>query len=454
MIDRAVLLMIADLKATTKTNEKKAIIADYYNKFSSDGLDLFLKLTLSSNKLFFKKSLSEVIATPTMTQPTTVELLRKLDETDDRAEILSILQIAKGVTNYNTQVIFEIVLSKDMDCGVGATLVNGALGIKLIPVFEVAKAEEQKYLKTEDEPKYINLKIDGQRMIFIANRDGESVAMTSSGNIIKQLGMIQQHLLEHANDYFEQNKNILSVQMDGELLGVDEQGKEIKRSTSNGIANRMVNNNAGKEIDCMRFWQFDLIGRTHSKLSYEESATPLNVRVSELEALFTTQSAKQRYSIIPVDYTLCETLSEIKTHFAAVVKSGREGIIVKDYNSPYQIKRQKHWVKLKREVEIDVVVTGHSEHKKRHDMIGALTIESSCGRIKGSIGTGISEEDRIALKVMAENETLNGSIITIVVHEITSNKKNDNLSFYLPRVTELRTDKFIADDYEKIMNMF
>jgi ATP-dependent DNA ligase len=333
------------------------------------------------------------------------------------------------------------------------------VGLSIIKTFEVAKAEEQKYIdKFKNLDKFFwNLKVDGQRLIALGNVHGEYLFMSSSGKDMSQLyyTSLGEDIKSMFKTYFRHSEN-KSACFDGELLGVDGSGKELERRKSNGICTKMQNMNASKEeTDSMRFWCFDLIGYDTPDLKYEGTQKPLLERIAELE-LVKQDSFVPTDRIIFLPYHEVSSIKELMNQFSHLIKDGFEGIIAKKADSPYEIKRQQHWVKLKREVEIDVVVTGWTPHKKRDDMIGSLLIESACGKIKGAIGTGewLTEKKRLELHTRASSGSLHGTILEIVIHEITKNKKNDELSFYLPRISRERDDKEVADDYEKIMSMF
>ncbi len=463
MIDNVILKMIEELKSTTKTNEKKVIIADYFNKFSDDGIGKFFDLVLNPRKLFYAKSLDKLpqTAAAQVVRPevTTEYILEKLYQSKSRKEKMDTLVECLHYASTITKKIVNIILAKDMDCGVGIALVNSAIGFKMITDFEVAKAEEAKYIDSFENigEFYWNLKVDGQRLIVLGNIHDDFLFLSSSGKEITQLQHTKMgdELKQLVRVYLKQS-NKKSVCFDAELLGVDDNGKELERRQSNGICTKMQNMNANEaEVSLMRAWIFDVIGYDTVELEYKGTTKPQWERVEELLKLRDTVGLDMS-KIIFLEYNVVSSIKQLLESFKDLVKHGYEGVIAKRKDAPYQIKRQQHWVKIKKEVEIDVVVTGWTPHKKRKDMIGSLLIESSCGRIKGKIGTGewLTEENRLELHRRALNGTLEGIILEIGVMEISKNKKNDELSFYLPRITRERTDKNDADDYEKIMSMF
>lgn len=464
MIDAVIMNLLADLKKTTKKKEKEILIGESYNKFSGDGLGDFLELVLDPRRLFYVNSLTRIKEDNSVKNSlalcSTEQIIDRLYASTSRKQTMDILTDCATNASPQTKAIIDIILSKDLNCGVGISIVNSAIGFKMIKDFEVAKAEEQKKIEAFNNYNqfYWNLKVDGQRLIVLSNIHGDIRFLSSSGKEITQLYITDLGKeLRLLAEWYLKEFDKKSVCFDAELLGVDADLKEIDRKKSNGICTKMQNMNASpEEVNCMRAWIFDVIGYDSEVLTYEGTNKPLHERVVELDRIKHIYSLTNRFKVIFLPYYLVNSVDELMEQFKELVNRGYEGVIAKKYDSPYEIKRQAHWVKLKKEIEIDVVVTGWTEHKKRDDMIGALLIESACGRIKGAIGTGtwLTDSKRLELHTRALSGDLEGTILEIGVMEITSNKKNDDLSFYLPRITRERTDKTTADDLEKIMSMF
>jgi ATP-dependent DNA ligase len=77
-------------------------------------------------------------------------------------------------------------------------------------------------------------------------------------------------------------------------------------------------------------------------------------------------------------------------------------------------------------------------------MLGALELESEDGRVKVSVGSGFTDDDRMSI-----TESIIGSIITVQYNQLIENK-NGGISLYLPRFVEIRDDKEVADTLDKI----
>ena len=121
---------------------------------------------------------------------------------------------------------------------------------------------------------------------------------------------------------------------------------------------------------------------------------------------------------------------------------GHEGIILKSTAGLYENKRVNHQIKIKAELEADLVVTDWIEGTGRNEgRLGALTVESADGSVKVNVGSGFSDE----LRDEITKDTILGSIITVRYNEIIQDKNSSTKSLFLPRFLEVRLDKDTAD---------
>jgi ATP-dependent DNA ligase len=122
---------------------------------------------------------------------------------------------------------------------------------------------------------------------------------------------------------------------------------------------------------------------------------------------------------------------------------GGEGIVVKKYDHVYEPKRSNNWIKTKEERDCDLKIVDYYAGKgKREGYIGGLTCRSEDGELEVNVGSGLSDEQLYRI-----SEVINTYIGTVV--KITFNTtivdKYGNLSLFLPRIKEFRSDKSEAD---------
>lgn len=147
-----------------------------------------------------------------------------------------------------------------------------------------------------------------------------------------------------------------------------------------------------------------------------------------------------------VPSTVVYSLDEAKSIFEGYLADGKEGIILKDSNGFWEDKRSKGQIKFKGELECDLKIVGLEEGAGKYQgKLGALLVESSDGILKVSVGSGLSDEQRILLN----STTILGKVIAVKYNARIKNKQGEE-SLFLPIFIELREDKDVADSIEEI----
>ena len=148
----------------------------------------------------------------------------------------------------------------------------------------------------------------------------------------------------------------------------------------------------------------------------------------------------------------------IHVFYNKAINDGYEGIMVKDFNAPYE-SGKRSWVKYKPpRIELDVVVTGaRYGDGKRATVFGSYDIAVKDGTEfvpVGSIGSGFSDTDLISLtqqgkKIIQRVENGTFELLPRIVLEVTadlvSKDANDNLGLRFPRLLRIRDDKPVSD---------
>jgi DNA ligase-1 len=88
---------------------------------------------------------------------------------------------------------------------------------------------------------------------------------------------------------------------------------------------------------------------------------------------------------------------------------------------------------------------------KATGMLGAMCLQSSCGRVKVDCGTGYTDAQRKHL--WEERNSLHGSVVTVKANDLLNKEGSSVLSLFLPVFIELR-DKTEADSLERIEQIF
>jgi ATP-dependent DNA ligase len=290
----------------------------------------------------------------------------------------------------------------------------------------------------------VQLKMDGMRANIIIKPDGTVDIRSRNGKTIELHG----HFDDYVKNIFYKKPTLESLDsfrgsvVDGELIVLDTNLVTIlDRKTGNGILNKAVKGTITKEeAKRVRMVAWDLIPLEDFKalkctVPYFDRIGVLMVRMSEVDNFQPIQLIRCIDSI-PVD-----DIDQVNMLFKQALDNGEEGIILKNGDSPWEDKRSKYQVKMKAELEADLLVTEWNEGSGRIEgLMGSVTCVSADGKLEVSVGSGFNDEDR---KMVAED--IVGKIITVKYNEIIQDKNKNKKSLFLPIFEEIRLDKTKAD---------
>lgn len=337
--------------------------------------------------------------------------------------------ILSNLSSDDAQVI-ERIIKKDLKCGVSVSTANDVwMGlIQEYPVM-LCSPYDQKLVDKIKYPAYVQLKEDGMR--FNAIVIGSKCEFKSrNGKTIDLLGNLESQFVEMSHG--------IDCVFDGELL-VKMNGNIADRQTGNGILNKANKGTISKEEAAMvtaTVW--DMIPFAYFIDGY--CPVPYSHRFLRLEEC----TNLNRIEIVPS--IMVNTLDEAKTIFEQYLADGKEGIILKDASGVWEDKRSKTQIKFKGELECDLKIVGLEEGSGKYQgKLGALRVESSDGILKVSVGSGLTDADRILLN----STTILGKVIAVKYNARIKNKQGAE-SLFLPIFLELREDKDVADHSKDI----
>lgn len=133
-------------------------------------------------------------------------------------------------------------------------------------------------------------------------------------------------------------------------------------------------------------------------------------------------------------------------HFEEVLKQDEEGIIFKLAGAQFENGHSVNCKKFKNIFEGSLEIIGFEKGSKK-DTLGALICQSSDGKIQTQL-SGI--KDDLKKEIWENQEKYLGKIVDFLANDITKSSKNEHSSLMHPRFVEIRDDKTVADDYDKI----
>jgi len=324
------------------------------------------------------------------------------------------------------------IFTKRMNSGIGAKLINKALGKELIPDPSLMLAtDDQKEVLGWDKI-YCEEKYDGVRVIAVGDKEKGFQFYTRAVNELDKtrLSSIERDLIQILH-----NSNIVEeVFFDGELT-------DLNRKSVSGKVTQILKGTAPKGIDKeFMFNVFDL--EKSSVLKVGHGTTPFIERRKELEVLTSFLPSNSQVKL--ARQWVVDSMEETQKIYGLIISLGGEGVILKPGHHVYECKRSKSWVKLKQVQDCDLEITGwYPGEGKREGFIGGFICTDSSRTLEVKIGSGFTDVD---LKTLSANpDQWIGRVAAVQFNEPITDKFG-NRSLFLPRFIEVRSDKNQADD--------
>jgi len=322
------------------------------------------------------------------------------------------------------------ILTKRMNIGIGAKLINKAVGRELIPDPSLMLATDDHDVIEKWNKVYCEEKYDGVRVIAIY-KNGQISYFTRAFNELDsscfpkitfdlKLSMINSGL---AGDWF----------FDGELT-------DLNRKSVSGKVTQILKGTANEEIEkgilfnVFDFDELDTLDKGKGVLEYSD-------RRSALESVLKGLGDESPVKIAQM-WELSDA-SEIASIYKKIVDLGGEGVICKD-GGVYECKRSKSWVKFKEVNECDLEITGwYPGEGRREGFIGGFILTDQSKSVNVKVGAGFTDND---LRVLSVDPNQHIGKIAAVQYNVTITDKHGNRSLFLPRFISVRDDKKVSDN--------
>lgn len=319
----------------------------------------------------------------------------KLRQTGSEADLaFAKLFVASYNDNKDTFNLAVSIVTKDLKVGIGTSTLNAVFGKSFIPVIACmlgSNLDKSKNLSIW--PAIVTEKLDGARRILIKDR--------GKVTFYSRAGHCDDGLLDIAKEaqYLPDN-----MMYDGELIAEGKYTDSIAlRQATNSIAS------SGGIKEGLLFHVFDMVPLDEFMLGMSKDSAL--VRKLRLGATFRDESIQlldDRWAQLIQAYGIDEELTKIRSvpilgyaknmeHVNAIVeeiwKAGGEGVMLNIATAPYEAKRSKKLLKVKKTKEYKLKVVGFSEGTGKYlDSLGALIVDYK-GQLLG-VGSGFTDEER------------------------------------------------------------
>jgi DNA ligase-1 len=337
------------------------------------------------------------------------------------------------------QELLELIIARSIGASVGETMVLKTWpDLFFVPPYQrcsLMDAKAKAKFGAMDEF-YIQTKLDGS-FAYLSN-DAEQGTKTITRNGSNYPSWFTNRLTDGVPSGFV---------MVGEMT-VSRGVELLSRKEGNGILNSVLQGGDESDFQCLMFIFTAWDCLTVEEFKAAKSAVKYSARMERLKS-----KADEMTYVDIVDSWTVSSLPLAYEIYSQHTKSGLEGCVVKSPDSLWKNGTAKDIVKLKIKFPVEAKVVGYYEGEgKAAGMLGGVSVESSCGKLRSNVGSGFSDKQR---KDFWENrEKLTDSIFTLEANDITSSRGCDTMSLFLPIFIEHRLDKTEADSLEQMQAQF
>lgn len=412
-----VIKLFKQIQATSSLNDKKKIITDNKNN------ELFkkcLKFLLDNNVVTgisdAKLSKEVPIVRGFIRDFEAVISYLSIHNSGKDSDIAMIQQFIDRQSEEDKEFYSQMV-TKKYRLGADAKLVNKCIP-GLIPTFDVMLGTSIEKVKLKgDERIFISQKLNGTRCAFVGDK-----CMTRQGK--EYIGL--QHIIEDLQELVGTNMFV-----DGELVYKNKEGLTDSEAFQKGTGIAMSKDEDKSDLKLIVFDMFPLdeFWNGQSKETYSERLfnylLPLRNKV--------TSNHFENVSVVPMFYNGYDH-AEIWNWLDYAENNDMEGVII-NLDTPYECKRSKNLIKVKKFYTYDLEVVDVEEGDGRNKgTLGALVVKYKDNTV--NVGSGFTDEER---KDFWENrEDIIGRVIEVKYKEITTDKKTGLESLQFPVFCVLR----------------
>lgn len=312
---------------------------------------------------------------------------------------------------------YSQMITKKFRLGADAKLVNKCIP-GLIPTFDVMLGTSIEKVKLKgDEKIFISQKLNGTRCAFVGDK-----CMTRQGK--EYIGL--QHIIEDLQELVGSNMFV-----DGELVYKNKEGLSDSEAFQKGTGIAMSKDEDKSDLKLVVFdiFPLDEFWNGQSKETYSERLLnyilPLRNKV--------TSNHFENVSVVPMFYDGYDH-TEIWSWLDYAENNDMEGVII-NLDTPYECKRSKNLIKVKKFYTYDLEVVGVEEGDGRNKgTLGALVVKYKDNTV--NVGSGFTDEER--KNFWEKREDIIGRVIEVKYKEITTDKKTGLESLQFPVFCGLR----------------
>lgn len=403
---KEVIKIFKQVQETSSINDKKAIIAankdnELFKKCLVFLLDGNKNTGLSAKKIKKKVIKSEYIL------PTFEDVMKYFEQNNTGTDNdISIIQAFLDEHEEDRE-FYEQMITKSFKLGADSKVVNSVIP-GLIPTWEVMLGTSIEHCKLPENTWFsLSQKLNGNRCTYY---NGEFYTRQNK----KYIG------LDHIKADIEKIPNAKGYVFDGELIYKNNEGLSDSSAFQKGTG---IANNKSESKEELKLVLFDML----SKEEFDNKVSKDTYKTRKKHLLDLKQYETENIEVVQMFYEGTDQ-SEIWKWLDFCEQNDMEGCML-NLDTPYECKRTKSLMKIKKFYDFDLQVVGYEEGTGRNKgRLGAFVVNYNGNQVK--VGSGYSDEERINL--WNDRDKYIGRVITVKYKEISKDKKTGLESLQFP----------------------
>ena len=410
---KEVIKIFKQIRETSGTNDKKAIISankdnELFKKCLVFLLDGNINTGISNKKINKKVEPSSELAPYYLCINSTFEevmdyLIKNNTGTD--ADIYEIQCFLEG--HKEDREFYEQMITKSFKLGADAKVINSVIP-GLIPTWEVMLGTSIEHCKLPENTWFsLSQKLNGNRCTYY---NGEFYTRQNK----KYIG------LNHIKADIEKIPNAKEYVFDGELIYKNNEGLSDSSAFQKGTG---IANNKSESKEELKLVLFDVL----PKEEFDNKISKDTYKIRKKHLLDLKQYETENIEIVQMFYEGTDQ-SEIWKWLDYCEQHDMEGCML-NLDTPYECKRTKSLMKIKKFYDFDLQIVGYEEGTGRNKgRLGAFVVDYNGNKVK--VGSGYSDEERV--NFWNNRDKYIGRVITVKYKEISKDKKTGLESLQFP----------------------
>lgn len=407
-----VIKLFKQIQETSSTNDKKAIITankdnELFKKCLRFLLDGNIITGISAKKIKKKVHKSEYIL------PTFEDVMKYLNQNNTGTDN-DILMVQSFLDMHeDNREFYEQMITKTFRLGADKKVVNACIP-GLIPTWDVMLGTSIEHCKLPESTWFsLSQKLNGNRCTYY---NGEFYTRQNK----KYIG------LDHIKADIEKIPNAKDYVFDGELIYKNNEGLSDSDAFQKGTG---IANNKSKNKEELKLVIFDVL----PKEEFDNKISKDTYKVRKQCLLHLKQYETENIKIVQMFYEGTDQ-SEIWKWLNYCEEHDMEGCML-NLDAPYECKRTKSLMKVKKFYDLDLRIIGYEEGTGRNKgRLGAFIVDYKGNHVK--VGSGYNDDERVHF-ANHRNEYI-GRVITVKYKEVTTDKKTGLESLQFPIYCGLR----------------